>query len=189
MVYFTLQLNEQNKNLFNRSSTLRTLSIIVTLFLSSSLNSQSNPWETSPSENPWGEQAKTTKVPQSGDTVLQTKKVETVNPVYLSYTRKRELQSIGADNYNATASFVGSMITASFINFLALPVNLLTSFTPNRKTQKAIDNYKYDHPNATRNELKEIKKGTRGKRAIQAGWGTLAGMGVNILAFLIMLTF
>jgi len=163
---------------------------ITFLLFSSMMQAQENPWESSSSgTNPWtGEtvEAKESSSPKSSDTVLTTHELKQLPSAPLTYQRKAELRIYASEEYRAPAALGVSILTSSVFSFFALPVNLISSVVPAPKTERFVRNYKHAHPEATRTEIKEIKKGVRNKRVKNSALGSLIGIGINLIAIIVI---
>ncbi len=106
-------------------------------------------------------------------------RIEKSNPLNL-----RELEYITKKNYVPPVAFIGSFLTGGVFLILALPVNMIFSVLPTPRSKLYVANYITEHPKATREEIKSVKKGIQKKRSLKSLGGSLAGMGVGIVVWL-----
>lgn len=105
--------------------------------------------------------------------------IEQSNPLNLS-----ELEHITKKNYVPPVAFIGSFLTGGVFLVFALPVNMIFSVLPTPRSQLYVANYITEHPKATKEEIKAVKKGIQKKRSLKTLGGSLAGMGAGIVVWL-----
>lgn len=159
------------------------------LLFSICASSQENPWEVEKSgTNPWtGEAAESVEQnqPELSDSSVNTLPLKEISNQELTYARELELTEFGKTKYNAPIAAVFSGLTSTVFSFLAIPINLIaTSVIPTPQGKQIIAEYKQQHPDATRKEIKLIKKGITKKRWTNSLKGSAVGCGINLLAIL-----
>ena len=98
----------------------------------------------------------------------------------------RELEYITKKNYVPPVAFIGSFLTGGVFLVFALPINMIFSVLPTPRSQLYVANYITEHPKATKEEIKAVKKGIQKKRSLKTLGGSLAGMGAGITVWLLI---
>jgi hypothetical protein len=104
--------------------------------------------------------------------------IEKSNPLYLGV-----VQHLAKTEYKAPAAFVGSFVTGAVFLIFALPVNMIFSVLPTPGSKSYVANYITEHPKASKEEIKAVKKGIQKKRSLKSLGGSLAGMGAGIIVW------
>jgi len=153
------------------------------LIISINAYSQENPWETETSgTNPWTGEVVESEHSDSSVNVLPLKEISSQE---LTYVRELELTEFGKTEYNAPFAAVFSGLTSTVFSVFAIPVNLIaTSVIPTPQGKQIIADYKQQHPDASRKEIKLLKKGITKKRYGNSLKGSAVGCGINLLAIL-----
>jgi len=105
--------------------------------------------------------------------------IEQINPLNLS-----QLEYITKKNYVPPVAFIGSFLTGGVFLVFALPMNMIFSVLPTPRSQLYVANYITEHPNASKEEIKAVKKGIQKKRSLKSLGGSLAGIGAGITVWI-----
>ena len=105
--------------------------------------------------------------------------IEQINPLNLS-----QLEYITKKNYVPPVAFIGSFLTGGVFLVFALPMNMIFSVLPTPRSQLYVANYITEHPNASKEEIKAVKKGIQKKRSLKSLGGSLAGMGAGLVVWI-----
>lgn len=174
-----------------------------------------NPWTTEdPKKEPSTEPTKTIETPETlPKEEVPTIKIDsakvlpikTEKPIALSATEskfifndrtvivdksnryyKLRLKEEGKKLYVSKASRNGGILTGALINVYSLPINIIGSFIPTSRTNLLIEQFEKDNPKATVQESRAVRRGINQRRLGKAMVGNLIGIGINIIALLII---
>lgn len=177
-------------------------------------NSKENPWETTKKEQPkistssidsteisTNSETPIVKVDSTVNSVNQAvNEVDTSSNVIVTKTEKiaieqiiieqsnplnlSQLEYITKKNYVPPVAFIGSFLTGGVFLVFALPMNMIFSVLPTPRSQLYVANYITEHPNASKEEIKAVKKGIQKKRSLKSLGGSLAGIGAGITVWI-----
>jgi|GEM_PF-1289106 hypothetical protein len=99
---------------------------------------------------------------------------------------KLRLKEEGKKLYASNAPLYGGILTGAVINVYSLPINIIGSFIPTHRTNSLIEQFEKDNPKATVQESRAVKRGINQRRLGKAMKGNLIGIGINIIALLII---
>ena len=99
---------------------------------------------------------------------------------------KLRLKEEGKKLYVSKASRNGGILTGALINVYSLPINIIGSFIPSNRTNLLIEQFEKDNPKATIQESRAVRRGINQRRLGKAMAGNLIGIGINIIALLII---
>jgi len=183
--------------------------IILFLFCAS-LEAQENPWISEPKgENPWvtedpkkettSENNNDVKVDStlilttrtdkptstsSQDQFIFNDRIITIDKRNRNY--KLKLKKEGKKLYTYNAQLTCGILTGAVINVYALPINIIGSFVPTKRTNALMNQFEKDNPKATVAESKSVRRGITQKRLGKALTGNLIGAGINIIALIML---
>lgn len=183
---------------------------IILLLFCASLEAQENPWISKPKgQNPWvNEDPKKEPTSENNNEVkvdsimiLTTRsdkqtsassqsqfifndQIITIDKRNRNY--KLQLKKEGKKLYTYNAQLTGGILTGAVINVYALPINIIGSFVPTKRTNSLMNQFEKDNPKATDSESKAVKRGISQKRLGKALTGNLIGIGINIIALFML---
>lgn len=167
---------------------------------------QENPWQTKSNDNPWDKNAdQNTKItnetqistdsnqPQSTnlkvDEVLFIYDEYTTSATKGSYELNKEMNRHVIKTYKSAPMFWTTYVTGLLLNVFSVPVNLIVSGLPSKRTDAALVDFDFNNPNMDQQTLKKYHRKLRFKKFLSGLGGTAAGMatGVGILLILILI--
>lgn len=170
----------------------------ICLGMSNSYSQEENPWKTIKKENPWKTETNESSkkdttginptqektvivqkaqhaVPNSDTITLETKPSQ---QIVVKRTNVYEIEDRAKNEYKAGAAFGASVATGFLLNIFSLPINLTSVFVPTYQEKRMIAEFKEDNPEASKYEVKAVKRGIRKKRGKNTAGGTAVGLGM-----------
>lgn len=157
--------------------------------------SQVNPWENKSTQNPWGE--KEILITEKLDSTIVSEEIEISQtaksdsiivlpkaPIDSKVTTagnkltKSDLDIIkyrSRKEYQATGTLFSSVLTSVVFSVFALPVNLAVTGVTTKNEQLFVAEYKDQHPKASAEEIKYVKRGAKSKKIRSAVGGSILG--------------
>ena len=180
---------------------LLTHALIIALFnLGMTGFAQDNPWQTNSEVNPW---ENNDSIPHSKLKNSEESKqilVEEILFVYDEYTKtalkgtnqlNSEMNRHVNKTYKSAPMFWTNFTTGLLLNIFSVPINLISSGLPSKRTDQALVNFEQDNPNLDKRTLKKYHSKLRAKKFLSGLGGTVAGIasGIIILFTIALATF
>lgn len=179
---------------------IRIIALIVLISSNAVSYGQENPWKPKKTENPWikkteegkKEKAKTidttTVIKEQNVADIEEKKGE----IKIVRYEKSEIMNLYQIEQSANAKYNGSVglavsaltMAIPAVNIIALPVNIASIFIKTPQQAAIINEFQNNYPDATKEEIKAVRKGIRKKRAKRTGAGMAIGTGIFAILML-----
>lgn len=186
---------------------LFTHTLIGALMLMNALTfAQENPWQTKSSDNPWDKNAdqnteitnETQISAESNQPQSTNLKVNEVLFIYDEYTTSatkgsyelnKEMNRHVMKTYKSAPMFWTTYATGLLLNVFSIPVNLIASGLPSKRTNAALVDFDFNNPNMDQQTLKKYHRKLRLKKFASGIGGTAAGIATvaGIILILILI--
>lgn len=164
-------------------------------FIVGSINAQENPWQTGSRENPWDNSENQSISNSTSNSSKQQLSVEEVLFIYDGYTTRTrkgalelnsEMNSHVNKTYKSAPMFWTNWATGLLLNVYSIPLNLITSGLPSKRTKMAFAEFRWNNPDLDEETLSKYHRKLRLKKFLSGLGGTAAGIATGFVVILVL---